>query len=112
MQCADNQALPMALPGQYVVLRLQPASAGSPLFRSYSLSGPLSAERYRISVKIEAGGAAGAWFQQHVRPGDTLDVSSPRGSFILQSGERPLVLLSAGIGATPAVRGRSSASDA
>jgi ferredoxin-NADP reductase len=52
-------------------------------------------------VKIEADGAAGTWFQQHLRPGDTLDVSSPRGSFILQSGERPLVLLSAGIGATP-----------
>jgi ferredoxin-NADP reductase len=33
--------------------------------------------------------------------GDTLDVSAPRGSFILQSGERPVVLLSAGIGATP-----------
>jgi ferredoxin-NADP reductase len=33
--------------------------------------------------------------------GDTLDVSSPRGTFILQSGERPVVLLSAGIGATP-----------
>src|SRR5262249_23518668 len=32
---------------------------------------------------------------------DTLDVSSPRGSFILQAGERPLALLSAGIGATP-----------
>ena len=30
-----------------------------------------------------------------------LDVSAPRGSFILQSGERPVVLLSAGIGATP-----------
>ncbi len=30
-----------------------------------------------------------------------LDVSSPRGSFILESGERPIVLLSAGIGATP-----------
>jgi ferredoxin-NADP reductase len=33
--------------------------------------------------------------------GDALDVSSPRGSFILQSGERPVVLLSAGIGVTP-----------
>jgi ferredoxin-NADP reductase/ferredoxin len=33
--------------------------------------------------------------------GDVLDVSSPRGSFILQSEERPLVLLSAGIGVTP-----------
>jgi ferredoxin-NADP reductase len=33
--------------------------------------------------------------------GDTLEVSSPRGSFIPQPGERPVVLLSAGIGATP-----------
>jgi ferredoxin-NADP reductase len=33
--------------------------------------------------------------------GDALDVSSPRGSFVLQPGERPVVLLSAGIGATP-----------
>jgi ferredoxin-NADP reductase len=29
------------------------------------------------------------------------DVSSPRGSFVLQSGKRPIVLLSAGIGVTP-----------
>ena len=36
-----------------------------------------------------------------MRVGDLLEVSSPRGSFILQSGEGPVVLLSAGIGATP-----------
>jgi len=101
MQSADGQALPAALPGQYVVLRLHPAGGGSPLFRSYSLSGPLSTERYRISVKIEPGGAAGTWLREHVRVNDVLDVSSPRGSFILQTGDRPLVLLSAGIGATP-----------
>lgn len=71
------------------------------LFRSYSLSGPQSAERYRISVKIEPNGAAGTWLKDHLRIGDTIDVSSPRGSFILQKGERPIVLLSAGIGATP-----------
>ena len=90
-----------ALPGQYVVLRLRRTAAGPPLFRSYSLSGPLSTERYRISVKIEPNGAAGTYLREHVRVGDVLDVSSPRGSFILQSGERPVVLLSAGIGATP-----------
>src|SRR6266850_2636386 len=37
----------------------------------------------------------------HVRVGDALDASSPRGSVILQSGEPRVVLLSAGIGATP-----------
>jgi ferredoxin-NADP reductase/MOSC domain-containing protein YiiM len=101
MQSPDTQPLATAMPGQYVVLRLQRAASGPPLFRSYSLSGSLSSERYRISVKIEANGAAGTYLREHVRVGDTLDVSSPRGSFILDSGERPVVLLSAGIGATP-----------
>jgi ferredoxin-NADP reductase/MOSC domain-containing protein YiiM len=100
MQSADGLPLARALPGQYVVLRLQ-AGSGDALFRSYSLSGPPSTERYRISVKIEPKGAAGSYLREHVRAGDTLDVSSPRGSFILQPGERPVVLLSAGIGATP-----------
>src|SRR5262249_32104972 len=57
--------------------------------------------RYRISVKIEPNGAAGTHLRDHIRVGDTLDISAPRGSFILQPGARPVVLLSAGIGATP-----------
>jgi ferredoxin-NADP reductase/MOSC domain-containing protein YiiM len=101
MRPPDGQPLRPALPGQYVVLRLQPTGGGAPLFRSYSLSGRLSTERYRISVKIEPDGAAGTYLRERVRVGDILDVSLPRGSFILQSGERPVVLLSAGIGATP-----------
>jgi ferredoxin-NADP reductase/MOSC domain-containing protein YiiM len=101
MQSADGQPLPTALPGQYVVLRLQRTADEPPLFRCYSLSGAPSRERYRISVKIESNGAAGTYLRDHVRVGDTLDVGSPRGSFILQSGERPVLLLSAGIGATP-----------
>jgi len=101
MQDQDSRPLATALPGQYVVLRLHPATGGPPFFRSYSLSGPLSAERYRISVKIEPNGAAGTWLRDHVSVGDVLDVGSPRGSFVLDSGERPVVLLSAGIGVTP-----------
>jgi ferredoxin-NADP reductase/MOSC domain-containing protein YiiM/ferredoxin len=101
MQSSDGQPVPAALPGQYVVLRLQPTAGGPPLFRSYSLSGPALTERYRISVKIEPNGVAGAYLSAHIRVGDVVDVSAPRGSFILQSGERPVVLLSAGIGATP-----------
>jgi ferredoxin-NADP reductase/MOSC domain-containing protein YiiM len=101
MQSVGGKPLRTALPGQYVVLRLQPIASGPPLFRSYSLSGPLSTERYRISVKVEPNGAAGTYLRDHIGVGDALDVSSPRGTFILESGERPVVLLSAGIGATP-----------
>lgn len=101
MHASEKLPLQMALPGQYVVLRLRPPAAGPPLFRSYSLSGPLSVEQYRISVKIEVNGAAGTYLRDHVGVGDVLDVSSPRGSFTLQAGEGPVVLLSAGIGITP-----------
>ncbi|HXW61967.1 MAG TPA: MOSC and FAD-binding oxidoreductase domain-containing protein [Candidatus Acidoferrales bacterium] len=101
MQSRDGQPLRAALPGQYVVLGLQRAAGGTPLFRSYSLSGSVSTKRYRISVKIEPNGMAGTYLREHVQVDDALEVSSPRGSFILQAGERPVVLLSAGIGATP-----------
>jgi ferredoxin-NADP reductase/ferredoxin len=101
MQDTHGQPLQTALPGQYVVLRLPRPAGGPPLFRSYSLSGAASTERYRISVKIEPNGAAGIYLQEHVHAGDALDVSAPRGSFVLQSGDGPLALHTAGIGVTP-----------
>ncbi|MCA0058618.1 MULTISPECIES: MOSC and FAD-binding oxidoreductase domain-containing protein [unclassified Mesorhizobium] len=101
MRHPDGKPLPPALPGQYIVLRLRPTRSSAALFRSYSLSGPLSEERYRISVKIEPHGTAGLFLRDHVRIGDLVDVSSPRGSFTLQPGQSPVVLLSAGVGATP-----------
>ncbi len=101
LQSTNDQPLQTALPGQYVVLRLPRATGGPPLFRSYSLSGAASTERYRISVKVEPNGAAGTYLQKHVHVGDALYVSAPRGSFVLQPGDGPLVLLSAGIGVTP-----------
>ncbi|MCK1624672.1 MOSC domain-containing protein [Bradyrhizobium sp. 160] len=108
----DGRLLPPAQPGQYVVLRLRAAGDGPPLLRSYSLSGPPSTERHRISVKIEPNGAAGAYLRDHVRTGDIIDVSTPRGSFLLQPGERPVVLLSAGIGATPVLAMLSALAEA
>ncbi len=101
MESPDAQPLTAALAGQYVVIRLHPGTEGVPIFRSYSLSGAPSGRSYRITVKVEPNGVAGRWLRDHVHAGDSLEVSSPRGSFILQAGERPLVLLSAGIGATP-----------
>ena len=97
----NARRLTMSLAGQFVVLRLRPKPDGPLLFRSYSLSGPRSDERYRVSVKIEPNGAAGSYLNGCVRPGDVLDVSEPRGTFTLRAGDGPVVLLSAGIGATP-----------
>ncbi len=101
MGSAKGAPLPIPLPGQYVVLRLPGDAAGGVRYRSYSISNAPSATCYRISVKVEPNGAAGTYLREHVRVGDALDVSSPRGSFVLQPGDGPVVLLSAGIGATP-----------
>jgi ferredoxin-NADP reductase len=101
LEPTDGRRLTLPLPGQFVVLRLRPSPGGPALFRSYSLSGPLSEERYRVSVKLEPNGAGGTFLASHIQPGDVLDVSEPRGAFVLQAGGGPVVLLSAGIGATP-----------
>src|SRR5262247_780640 len=98
---ADGRRLTTPLAGQFVVLRLRPTPDGRLLYRSYSLSGPPSDALYRVSVKVEPNGAAGNYLNSSIRAGDVFDVSEPRGSFILQPGDGPVVLLSAGIGATP-----------
>jgi ferredoxin-NADP reductase len=69
--------------------------------RSYSLSGPPGGDRYRISVKQEPHGAASTRLHTRVRVGDTLPAAAPRGTFVLGPGTGPVVLASAGVGATP-----------
>jgi ferredoxin-NADP reductase/MOSC domain-containing protein YiiM/ferredoxin len=101
LEPADGEPLTAAPAGQFIVLRLRPRPDESALLRSYSLSGAPSEDRYRISVKREPHGDAGAYIDTRVQAGDILDVSAPRGSFTLRQGERPVVLVSAGIGATP-----------
>jgi ferredoxin-NADP reductase/MOSC domain-containing protein YiiM/ferredoxin len=98
---ADWAHLPAALPGQFLVLRLRTTPNGPLLLRNYSMSGMPGARTYRVSVKRETNGVVSSYLYDHVRAGDLLEVSAPRGGFILGSGDAPVVLLSAGIGATP-----------
>ena len=97
----ESASLPLPRPGQFVVARLRPELAGAPLLRSYSLSGMPSTRVYRIAVKREAQGLASAYLHDRVQIGDRLEVSAPRGNFIVDRGDGPIVLLSAGIGITP-----------
>ncbi|MGH8802635.1 MAG: MOSC domain-containing protein [Casimicrobiaceae bacterium] len=101
LEPANADPLAKPLPGQFVVLRLQPGPDAPPLLRSYSLAGAPDTTQYRLGIKLEAGGAAGDYLERRTAIGDLLEVSAPRGSFTLESGERPLVLASAGIGVTP-----------
>jgi ferredoxin-NADP reductase/MOSC domain-containing protein YiiM len=97
----DGAALPAALPGQFLTLRLNAVPGAPPLLRSYSLSGPPDAGAYRVSVKREPHGTGSQFIHTQVHPGDQLEAAAPRGTFILQPGEGPVLLISAGVGATP-----------
>src|SRR5215472_16075782 len=101
LESADGEPLAAALPGQFVVLRLQIESAAAPILRSYSLSDLPSTSHYRVSIKQEEGGIAGNYLRSRIKAGSILEVSAPRGSFTLVTGGEPVVLLSAGVGATP-----------
>lgn len=101
LEPADGAPLVAALGGQYVVVRLRPVAGAPPMLRSYSLSGPPGVERYRVSVKREPGGVGSVYLCDRARVGDVLEVSAPRGAFTLRDGAGPVVLLSAGVGATP-----------
>jgi ferredoxin-NADP reductase/MOSC domain-containing protein YiiM len=88
-----------ARPGQYLTVRL-PGADGD-IVRNYSLSAPAADGTLRISVKREPCGAASGYLHDRVRAGTVLDVAAPRGTFVLDDTDRPVVLISAGIGVTP-----------
>ena len=94
-------ALPAARAGQYLTLRIQPENEQRSVLRNYSLSGPPGADYYRITVKREHDGAASGYLHTRLAIGDQLDIAAPRGTFILDRTPAPVLLISAGIGATP-----------
>jgi ferredoxin-NADP reductase/MOSC domain-containing protein YiiM len=97
----DGQPLPLFQAGQFVVLRLHLEPGKPPVLRSYSLSDLPGADHFRISVKNELNGIGSSFLCNRTKESDLLDVSAPRGSFTLRPGQNPVVLLSAGVGATP-----------
>lgn len=98
---ADDQPLPLFQAGQFVVLRLRLDPDKPPVLRSYSLSDLPAIDHFRISVKSELNGLGSSFLCNRAREGDVLDVSAPRGTFTVSASHRPVVLLSAGVGATP-----------
>ena len=93
--------LPAARPGQWLTLRVEPDMQQGSVLRNYSLSGPPGGGYYRITVKREHDGVASGYLHTRLAVGDQLDVAAPRGTFILDRTHAPVLLISAGIGATP-----------
>jgi nitric oxide dioxygenase len=109
LEPADGGALLAFRPGQYIGLNL--VIDGDEVRRNYSLSAAPNGRDYRISVKREPHGKVSQYLHAHVNEGDTLDLYAPSGEFTLEAGDKPLVLISGGVGITPTLAMLQSALD-
>lgn len=90
-------------PGQYLTFWLE-IPGHPPVKRNYSISSAPNGETYRISVKRELQGLASGWLHGEAKAGTILKVAAPAGEFFLgEQVERPVVLLSGGVGLTPMI---------
>jgi len=75
---------------------------GTPHMRCYSMSSaPELGEAMALTVKRVPGGMVSNWINDHLRAGDTVELSPPSGFFQLNETESDLVAFAAGSGITP-----------
>lgn len=105
MQPADNGSVIEYQAGQYISVYLHPEGEKNSQIRQYSLSSAFDHKGYRISVKQEKNalgdGLISNYLHTHLNVGDSLQISNPFGEFVLQQTQRPVVLISGGVGITP-----------
>lgn len=102
LSAGDGLPLKPAIPGQYLTFRI-PQGQEPAAIRSYSISGAPDPGTYRISIKREEHGHISRLLHDTLVVGTVLDVAAPRGEFALREGTGPVLLISAGVGATPVV---------
>lgn len=105
----DGGAVPPFKPGQYIGLRL--VIDGEEVRRNYSLSASSDGQVYRISVKREPQGKVSPYLHDKVSEGDVLELFAPAGDFVLEPSDKPLALITAGVGITPALAMLEAAAD-
>lgn len=100
----DGGPLPDFSAGQHLPLEIEIPGQSSVASRTYSLSNAPGAGRYRITVKRHPQGLVSRHLHDRVDTGDILNARTPAGEFVLhETGDRPVVLVSAGVGLTPLV---------
>ncbi len=110
LEPADGAQAPIDFtPGQYVGLVLN--IDGQTVRRNYSLSDSPGKSRLRISVKREDGGQVSGFLHDRLGVGDTLNLTAPCGDFVLNDSDRPLFLVTGGVGITPAMSMLNAAVD-
>ncbi len=101
LQHPDGVLLPKAKAGQHILLYGKDLQ-GKPVSRAYSLAQDCSQQRYyQLVIKAETDGRLSQALFQHLKVGDLVESSYPRGHFLLNRWRQPLVLVAGGVGITP-----------
>jgi ferredoxin-NADP reductase/DMSO/TMAO reductase YedYZ heme-binding membrane subunit len=109
LRAEDGRPLPPYRPGQFLTIELRIPRQLQPVVRTYTLSDAPNGGYLRISVKREQPsdqppGLVSNWLHDHFKPGDKLLAKAPTGQFFLKTrSDRPVVLISAGVGITPMI---------
>ncbi|WP_350431934.1 NO-inducible flavohemoprotein [Shewanella sp. H8] len=101
-QPADDNGLPSFEAGQFLTLVFDDID-GVSMRRNYSLSDAAGKDYLRISVKREPNGVVSNHLHDNIKLGDKVKLRAPSGDFILRKNTKPLILLTGGVGITPAI---------
>lgn len=102
----DGKPIATFKPGQYLTIKADIPGEKYTHIRHYSLSDAPRKDYYRISVKKESSeqnpsGIVSNYLHESVEEGDVLSFSAPAGDFVVEPLDKPLVLISGGVGITP-----------
>ena len=86
--------------GQFLTLRV--TVGGQEYRRCYSMSSsPALQQDLRVTVKRDGAGVVSNWLNDHVAPGDQIEVAAPAGRFVRSDSDRELIAFAGGSGITP-----------
>ncbi len=109
LQPDDGLGLPPHRAGQFLPISIRLGNDSPELRRTYTISNEPGLNEYRLSIKRETRadgslGIASHWFHDSAEVGTRIQAMRPRGEFVLDAeSQRPVVLISAGIGITPMI---------
>lgn len=111
---ANGAQLPDYLPGQHLMLRIDPGDATGLLTRAYSLTGAAEVcgrSGYSVAVRHQLGrtpqgepfeGRVSGFLHHKLKVGDIVELGSPSGGFVLpRVSPQPVVMVAGGVGITP-----------
>jgi ferredoxin-NADP reductase len=102
LEPADGLGVAAHAAGQYLSLRVPAWAEGGAARRNAATRFPMP--RMAAATASARAGVVSSWLHDHLAPGGQIELMGPAGDFTFEEGtQRPVVMLSAGIGITPMI---------